>query len=152
VRPAAGPRLVHTVGDKALSDGNSDPFDARRSGRRCGTSDAALVQYYPPVPDKFGRMANTALNSITVTSNVALKAPKTSLAVGNVVRKTGMQTGVTEGTVRATCANVSQWTVSPDLQSYIDTGIDMICQYQGSNFVDAGDSGGPTFQAVNLLV
>ncbi len=121
----------------------ADPTYFRRGacpkGRRCRFSDSSRANYSSGLSFQLGRLAVTALGSITITGfhTIANEADNstTPVAVGQSVSKVGRTTGTSTGTVTNTCVNTN---VS-------GTNITQLCQMFVNANLGSGDSGSPVF-------
>lgn len=104
--------------------------------RRCRYSDAARVAYLPDIPSRQGELAATA----DVTEYFTQQDDVNNLFLsGNVVYKTGMTTGTTNGGVSNSCANAN----------VAGTNFTLICQTfvtGADGVVGFGDSGAPAYR------
>ena len=119
------------------------------AARFCRYSDASRAQYAAGQVFTLGQIArplslNTSLTdgdatpSILVINDLApyrIAAEQPMPVLGQTLNKVGRTTGWTQGTVAATCENVS----------VTDSHITQICQSLVSAYVDGGDSGSPVF-------
>ena len=112
------------------------------AGRRCQWADAALIVISPfskssARPGDYLTTKFDNPNAITGTSYVTQNfAP----FPGDLVYKTGANSGTTSGTVSNNCADVAIFEIIPN--GTRDTGRTMLCQALSSNFARNGDSGG----------
>ena len=120
------------------------------AARFCRYSDASRAQYAAGQVFTLGQIArplslNTTLTdgdvtpSILVINDLApsyrISAEQPVPVLGQPLNKVGRTTGWTQGTVTATCENVS----------VTDSHITQLCQSLVSAYVDGGDSGSPVF-------
>ncbi|HEX6314242.1 MAG TPA: hypothetical protein VFZ73_05255 [Gemmatimonadaceae bacterium] len=119
-------------------------------GRSCRYSDASRAQYAAGQVFTLGQIArptvlNTTLTDGDVTPTILaindaspsyrIAAEQHATVLGQSLNKVGRTTGWTQGTVTATCENVS----------VTDSHITQLCQSLVSAYVDGGDSGSPVF-------
>ena len=119
------------------------------AARFCRYSDASRAQYAAGQVFALGHIArplslNTSLTdgdatpSILAINDLApyrIAAEQPMPVLGQTLNKVGRTTGWTQGTVTATCENVS----------VTDSHITQLCQSLVSAYVDGGDSGSPVF-------
>lgn len=108
------------------------------SGRKCRRSDAARAIYNSTTTSLLGRLARTALGSITI-SGQSIITSEGSPVVGATLNKVGRTTGTSSGKVTNTCITVN---VFPEPG---DPNVTMICQDIVKANSGPGDSGSPVF-------
>lgn len=126
------------------------------SGRRCRYSDSAFAarnsgqgQVAVPAAGKFGYIANTEFNDLTIIGDYKIKAEALFPIEGELLRKVGRTTGLTEGLVFDTCVDINQCRSNPITGNCVDTGITMLCQDRVLAKANGGDSGSPVFSLSN---
>lgn len=120
------------------------------AARFCRHSDASRAEYAPGQVFRLGQIARPASLNTTLTDGDAtpailtvngltptwrIGAEQAVPVLGQTVNKVGRTTGWTQGTIVATCENVS----------VTDSHITQLCQSLVSAYVDGGDSGSPVF-------
>jgi hypothetical protein len=143
VLPSADNFIAFEADDPVYQSGGECPLL-----RRCRTADAARAQYGAGQSFSIGRIARTTLlNTVLasedttyfqidpVNSFYRIVAEQPTPVQGQGLNKVGRTTGWTQGTVVATCENVS----------VTDSDITQLCQGLVNAFVDGGDSGSPVF-------
>jgi len=143
VLPVADNYIAFEADDPAYQSGGECPLL-----RRCRTSDASRAQYGAGQSFSIGRIARTTLLNTVLASDdttffqidavnptYRIVAEQSTPVQGQGLNKVGRTTGWTQGTVVATCENVS----------ITDSDITQLCQGLVNAFVDGGDSGSPVF-------
>ncbi|MGH7560220.1 MAG: hypothetical protein ACRENB_04285 [Gemmatimonadales bacterium] len=143
VIPVADNYIAFEADDPVYTSGGECPLL-----RRCRTADASRAQYGAGQSFSIGKIARTTLLNTVLASDdttyfridalnpsYRITAEQATPALGQSLNKVGRTTGWTQGTVVATCENVS----------ITDSDITQLCQSLVTAFVDGGDSGSPVF-------
>lgn len=146
-QPTASSPIGYEVIDPPLIDGDADPDDACRPGRRCRYSDAALIRLNDNVQSSLGRIARVSGFNIVGSYQIDNVGSNYWSHITYTVAKVGRTTGYTQGQVTtsaSTCLDVVQY--RPIGNTSEDTGRDMLCQGQATYDTRGGDSGSPVFE------
>lgn len=117
-------------------------------GKKCRRSDSSRARYNAGINFDRGRIAQTSgpnNGSLEITDFLDFTAEdlRDNFPSGTTVRKVGRTTGMTEGTVSATCAtvNVSGSNITQICQTIVENSVQIVA---------GGDSGSPVYSGTAL--